>query len=59
MALLWKNEGGITVVNSCHNFIDFEVVHDQMGRWRYTGYYGFPERGRRTKAWNMLQNLAT
>ncbi|KAL8115005.1 hypothetical protein AgCh_021723 [Apium graveolens] len=25
--------------------------------WRYTGYYGFPERGRRTEAWDMLRQL--
>lgn len=30
-----------------------------MGRWRYTGYYGYPERGRRAEAWDMLRQLAT
>lgn len=44
VALLWKNEGGIMVTKSCNNFIDFEVVNENLGRWRYTGYYGFPER---------------
>lgn len=53
LTLFWKNEGNIMVTNSCQNFIDFEVVHEQLGRWRYTGYYGFPKRGRRTEAWGM------
>lgn len=59
LALLWKNEGGITIVNSCSNFIDFEVTHEQVGSWRYTGYYGFPERSRRRESWDMLRKLST
>lgn len=58
LALFWKNEGGVSVLESCNNFIDFEVVNDQVGRWRYTGIYGYPERRRREEAWSMLQNLA-
>lgn len=59
IALLWRNEGGIKVTSSCNNYIDFEVTHDQLGRWRYTGYYGFPERGRRVDSWNMMRNMAS
>ncbi|XP_074328097.1 uncharacterized protein LOC141666010 [Apium graveolens] len=33
-------------------------MHDQVGRWRYTGYYGFPERSKRSEAWRMLKQLA-
>lgn len=58
LALLRKNEGGVQIINSCNNFIDFEVVNDQVARWRYTGVYGYPERGRRQEAWNMLRCLA-
>lgn len=58
LALLWKNEGGIVIKDSCSNFIDFEVSNDQVGRWRYTGFYGFPERGRRRESWDLLKNLA-
>lgn len=25
IALIWKNEGGVLITNSCNNFIDFEV----------------------------------
>ncbi|XP_074336020.1 uncharacterized protein LOC141673185 [Apium graveolens] len=58
VALIWKNEGGINIVDSCSNFIDFEVQHEQLGRWRYTGYYGYPERGRRAESWDMMRRLA-
>lgn len=58
LALIWKNEGGVEIKGSCNNYIDFEVACEQIGRWRYTGYYGYPERSRRKEAWNMIRNLA-
>ncbi|XP_074360805.1 uncharacterized protein LOC141701064 [Apium graveolens] len=58
VALLWKHEGGVKIMGSCRNYIDFEVMHEQVGRWRYNGYYGFPERLRRREAWDMLKHLA-
>ncbi|XP_074352059.1 uncharacterized protein LOC141691220 [Apium graveolens] len=58
LALLWKNEGGVMVKNNCSNFIDFEVVNEIIGRWRYTGYYGFPEIERRVDSWQMIRDLA-
>lgn len=30
-----------------------------MGRWRYTGYYGYPERNRRYESWMLLRDLST
>ncbi|XP_074377752.1 uncharacterized protein LOC141719274 [Apium graveolens] len=58
VALLWKNNGGVRVLDSCSNFIDFEVVNESLGRWRYTGYYGYPENDRRVDSWNLLRELA-
>lgn len=58
MALLWKNDGGVQIIDSCNNFIDFEAVNDQIGKWRYTSIYGYPERSRRQEAWAMLRGLA-
>lgn len=58
LVLLWKNEGGCTVINSSTHYIDFEVENAQVGRWRYTGFYGCPERGRRRESWNMIRYLA-
>lgn len=58
LALIWKNERGVEIKGSCNHYIDFEVVCDQIGRWRYTGFYGCPERGRRQESWNLLKELA-
>lgn len=59
IALLWKNEGACRVTAANKHFIDFEVENDQVGRWRYTGFYGCPEAGRRSESWNMLRMLAS
>lgn len=32
LVLLWKNEGGCTVINSSTHYIDFEVENAQVGR---------------------------
>lgn len=58
VALLWRNEGGCTVTEINKHFIDFEVENAQIGRWRYTGFYGCPERGRRRESWSLLRYLA-
>ncbi|XP_074374021.1 uncharacterized protein LOC141714399 [Apium graveolens] len=58
LALLWKNEGGCRIRDVSRNFIDVEVENDQIGRWRYTGFYGCPERNRRRESWDMLKMLA-
>ena len=58
LALMWKNDCNIVIKDSCSHFIDFEISIDQIGRWRYTGYYGCPERERRQESWNMLRDLA-
>ncbi|XP_074346844.1 uncharacterized protein LOC141685649 [Apium graveolens] len=58
LALMWKNGGAVQILQSCNNFIDFEVSHEQTGKWRYTGYYGIPQRNRRMESWNMLRQLA-
>lgn len=59
LALLWKNENGVEIKGSCNHYIDFEVQCEQIGRWRYTGFYGCPEGSRRRESWNLLRNLAS
>lgn len=50
LALLWRNEGAYDIKGSSHHFIDFEVENDQVGHWRYTGFYGCPECSRRNES---------
>lgn len=40
LALFWKNRSGVTINSSTVNYIDFEVVNDQVGRWCYTVFMG-------------------
>lgn len=58
VALLWKGENAIQIKDSSENFIDVEVTVDQVGCWRYTGFYGYPERSRRRDSWNLLLDLS-
>lgn len=57
LALLWRNEGGCSIKNSGNHYIYFEVENEQVGRWRYTCFYGCPERERRRKSWDLLRFL--
>ncbi|XP_074369753.1 uncharacterized protein LOC141711250 [Apium graveolens] len=59
LALIWKNEGGVEIKGSCNHYIDCEVKCDQIGRWRYTGFYSCPERYRRRESWSILKHLAS
>ena len=58
LALLWKNDGGCVIRDFSKHFIDFEVETEQVGRWRYTGFYGCPERNRRRESWGLIRSLA-
>lgn len=55
---MWKTEGGCKILEARRNFIDFEVENDQIGRWRYTGYYMYLARTSRRESWEMLRMLA-
>lgn len=58
LALMWKNVDCCAVREIDTYFIDFEVENEQVGRWRYTGFYGCPEWGRRQELWDLLRGLA-
>lgn len=52
-----ENKGGVEIKGSCNHYIDCEVMCGQVGRWRYTGFYGCPERHRREESWSLLTQL--
>jgi len=54
LALFWKNSLHCQLVNFSNNHITVEIVNTTLGLWRLTGYYGFPNGGRRIAAWNFL-----
>jgi len=59
LALFWKNSLQCQLVNFSNNHITVEIVNSTLGTWRLTGYYGFPNGGRRLAAWNFLRQLST
>ncbi|XP_074369831.1 uncharacterized protein LOC141711338 [Apium graveolens] len=58
LALFWKSAGSVVIKSSTQNYIDFEVFNEQVGRWSYTGFYGYPERCRRAESWNLIKELS-
>ncbi|XP_074378170.1 uncharacterized protein LOC141719694 [Apium graveolens] len=59
LTLQWRNEEGCIIKEVNNHFIYFEVQSEQVGMWRYTGFYGCPERSGRSESWEILTNLAS
>lgn len=60
LALLWKEESNVTIMGYSRNHIDASVVLEEgANTWRFTGYYGNPERSRRRESWQLIKHLAT
>lgn len=60
LALLWKEGCEVDIVSFSRNHMDAIVCLEGEGnsRWRFTGFYGFPERARRKDSWQLLRNLS-
>ncbi|XP_050211630.1 uncharacterized protein LOC126661804 [Mercurialis annua] len=59
LVLMWTQTMNVSVQDVCDNYIDAEVVHSGGIRWRFTGYYSYPERSRRKDLWDMIKRLST
>ena len=44
LALFWKNKNKIKLLSFSFYFIDVEINLDGGGLWRFTGFYGNPNR---------------
>lgn len=40
---LWRDSGLVYVTGNSRNQIDVEVLDQDVGRWRFIGFYGIPE----------------
>lgn len=55
LALLWRKEVDARLLSFSQNHIDTEVVLPRETlKWRFTGFYGFPEQHHRSRSWNIL-----
>nr|GME05062.1 uncharacterized protein LOC109162272 [Ipomoea batatas]GME15660.1 uncharacterized protein LOC109162272 [Ipomoea batatas] len=60
LVLLWHEAVELEVTGFSSNHIDSIVILDiGSPKWRFTGYYGYPERSRRRESWQLLRTLAS
>jgi hypothetical protein len=57
LSVMWKENLKCQIMNYSRNFINLIVSDGDKGEWRLTCYYGYPERGRRRQAWDLLREL--
>jgi hypothetical protein len=57
LSVMWRDNIQCSVINYSRNFINLLVKGEEESEWRLTCYYGYPERGRRRQAWNLLREL--
>ena len=59
LALLWKGDVQLDVINYTANHILAKVVEEDGLVWFLTGFYGWPEAGQKVKSWALLRHLRT
>lgn len=58
LGLLWDNELDFDLLSYSQNQVDGSIqnVVDKK-RWRFTGFYGYPEESKNDISWNLLAML--
>ena len=59
LALIWKVEVRLEVMNYTENHILAKVVEDDGFEWFLTGFYGWPEARQKHKSWALLKHLSS
>ncbi|KAG6785507.1 hypothetical protein POTOM_007068 [Populus tomentosa] len=58
LAVLWRSSASVSLLGYSNNHIDLLVVEANNFIWRFTGYYGLPDRNRKRESWNLLRALS-
>lgn len=58
LAVLWRSSASVSLLGYSNNHIDLLVVEANNFIWRFTGYYGLPDRNRKMESWNLLRALS-
>ncbi|XP_031090858.1 uncharacterized protein LOC115995850 [Ipomoea triloba] len=59
LAIIWKKEVELDILSFSRNHIDASIKSEiSISPWRFTGFYGCPERIRRKNSWNLLKHLS-
>ena len=56
LALLWRSDVNLDVINFTDNHILAKVVEDDGFVWFLTGFYGWPEASEKKKSWALLSH---
>ena len=60
LALLWKESLLVEVQTFSPRHIDVIITEDAgKKKWRFIGFYGYPETNKREESWSLLVNLST
>ncbi|KAH9672066.1 reverse transcriptase domain-containing protein [Citrus sinensis] len=59
LALLWQATSSVRLLKYATNFIDAEIEVQEIGKWRLTGFYGYPESSKRRESWDLLRLLSS
>ncbi|PNY16121.1 hypothetical protein L195_g012831, partial [Trifolium pratense] len=57
LSVMWRDTISCRIMNYSRNFVNLIVKEKEEEEWRLTCYYGYPERGRRRHAWDLLREL--
>jgi hypothetical protein len=57
LALFWEEECKVEIQNYSHRHIN-AIVHHQLFKWKFIGFYGHLDVTKRFGAWNLLKFLA-
>jgi hypothetical protein len=58
LALFWNSSHNCQILDYSQNHISVEITDTVRGNWRLTGYYGYPNGGRRRASWDFLRTLS-
>jgi len=55
--LFWRKTTKCSIVNYSCNHTSVRIGEDNLDPWILTGFYGYPEGGRRRDSWNFIRSL--
>jgi hypothetical protein len=58
LTMFWQSSLNFQVFDYSQNHISLEIMDTDRGDWRLTGYYGYPNGGRRHASWDLLRTLS-
>ncbi|KEH25772.1 endonuclease/exonuclease/phosphatase family protein [Medicago truncatula] len=58
LAFFWRTSLNCQLIDYSNNHITIEIIDYNLGPWKLTGYYGYPNGGRRRVAWEFHHDLS-